>query len=298
VTPVFQVNAHPALIEAWFGAIAYAMQLYFDFSGYSDMAIGLSRLFGVRLPLNFNSPYKSVNIIDFWRRWHMTLSRFLRDYLYIPLGGNRNGSITRYRNLFITMLLGGLWHGAGWTFIIWGGLHGVYLGINHAWHFLRCLLGWSEGHRIFGKIVARAITFLAVLMGWVFFRSPDYLTAIDILSGMTGLNGISLPEWSKSSLGWLEYSGLAVTFNGIAYIDFSSLGIPVLFLALGLVWLTPNTQEIMVDYQPCLDIVTPEKSIFSIKWRYSMLWLLFISIGFLCSIFSMNGVSEFLYYQF
>ncbi len=122
-TPIFNAvgaGGHPMLFEAWVGALAYTLQLYFDFSGYSDMAIGLSLMFNVRLPMNFNSPYKATTIIEFWRRWHMTLSRFLRDYLYIPLGGNRKGKIYRYRNLIITMLLGGLWHGAGWTFLIWG----------------------------------------------------------------------------------------------------------------------------------------------------------------------------------
>ena len=131
--PVFAAGAEPTLIEAWIGVLAYTFQLYFDFSGYSDMAIGLSRLFGVKLPLNFNSPYKAANIADFWRRWHMTLSRFLRDYLYIPLGGSRRGEAMRYRNLMLTMLLGGLWHGAGWTFVIWGGLHGLYLVLQQAW---------------------------------------------------------------------------------------------------------------------------------------------------------------------
>ena len=126
--PVFAAGAEPTLIEAWIGVLAYTFQLYFDFSGYSDMAIGLSRLFGVKLPLNFNSPYKAVNIAEFWRRWHMTLSRFLRDYLYIALGGSRRGQAMRYRNLMLTMLLGGLWHGAGWTFVIWGGLHGAVPG--------------------------------------------------------------------------------------------------------------------------------------------------------------------------
>src|SRR5579872_3966389 len=127
--------------DAWAGALAYSAQLYFDFSGYSDMAIGIARLFGIRLPLNFNSPYKACNIIDFWRRWHMTLSRFLRDYLYFSLGGNHQGTFWRYINLFITMLLGGLWHGAGWTYVAWGALHGVYLIINHAWRQLRGILG-------------------------------------------------------------------------------------------------------------------------------------------------------------
>ena len=147
-TPVFDAAANGVpmtFLPAWAGALAYTLQIYFDFSGYSDMAIGLGRMFGVRLPLNFHSPYKAVNIIDFWRRWHMTLSRFLRDYLYIPLGGNRNGKLKRYRNLFLTMVLGGMWHGAGWTFLVWGTLHGVYLMINHAWHGVRRALGFPDG---------------------------------------------------------------------------------------------------------------------------------------------------------
>ncbi len=135
VDPLFDTAAQGGPIntmDAWIATIGFSLQIYFDFSGYSDMAIGSARLFGIRLPENFRSPYKSASIIDFWRRWHMTLSRFLRDYLYISLGGNRHGSSRRYLNLVITMLLGGLWHGAAWTFVIWGGLHGLYLCINHA----------------------------------------------------------------------------------------------------------------------------------------------------------------------
>src|SRR6185295_5549811 len=177
----------------WGGALAYTFQLYFDFSGYSDMAIGLSRMFGVRLPLNFDSPYKAVNIIDFWRRWHMTLSRFLRDYLYLPLGGNRKGKARRYLNLMITMLLGGLWHGAGWTYVAWGGLHGIYLVTNHAWHALRERLGFpAQGTRA-GRIAGRTLTFLAVVVGWVFFRSTSFDAALSMIAGMTGLHGAALP---------------------------------------------------------------------------------------------------------
>ncbi|MGR9037820.1 MAG: MBOAT family O-acyltransferase, partial [Gammaproteobacteria bacterium] len=134
--PAFQAadaGIQLTLFEAWTGALAYTFQLYFDFSGYSDMAIGLAMMFGIRLPLNFNSPYKATNIIEFWRRWHMTLSRFMRDYIYIPLGGNKKGLVGRHLNLMITMLLGGLWHGAGWNFMFWGGLHGFYLIANHFW---------------------------------------------------------------------------------------------------------------------------------------------------------------------
>ena len=146
-------------LEYWTGAVAYSMPLYFDFSGYSDMAIGLGLLFGVRLPLNFNSPYKATSIIDFWARWHMTLSRFLKDYLYIPLGGNQHGSIRKYRNLLITMLLGGLWHGAGWTFVVWGGLHGVYLIINHLWRELMTRTNaWSRPFKKFGKALSMMLT--------------------------------------------------------------------------------------------------------------------------------------------
>lgn len=133
-TPVFDSAARglePSLLVAWSGAIAYSFQIYFDFSGYSDMAVGLSRMFNVELPVNFASPYKATSIIEFWRRWHISLSSFLRDYLYIPLGGNRKGPLRRHFNLMITMLLGGLWHGASWGFVLWGGLHGLWLVANH-----------------------------------------------------------------------------------------------------------------------------------------------------------------------
>ncbi len=128
-----QAGAAITLVPAWVGALSYTLQLYFDFSGYSDMAIGLAKMFNIELPLNFWSPYKAGSIIEFWRRWHMTLSRFLRDYVYIPLGGNRGGPVRRYRNLLLTMLVGGIWHGAGWTYVIWGALHGVALAANRLW---------------------------------------------------------------------------------------------------------------------------------------------------------------------
>src|SRR5665213_1633261 len=179
-----------SLFDAWGAALAFTFQIYFDFSGYSDIAIGLSRLFGIKLPYNFDSPYKSLSIIDFWRRWHMTLSRFLRDYLYIPLGGNRNGVLRRHAKLLITMVLGGLWHGAGWTFVVWGALHGAFLIINHGWRAARRVLGIAENAAgIVGRLAAWALTFLAVVVAWVFFRAPDLRTAFDMLSGMAGLHG-------------------------------------------------------------------------------------------------------------
>jgi alginate O-acetyltransferase complex protein AlgI len=175
-------------VDSWFGALAYATQIYFDFSGYSDMAIGLALLFAIRLPLNFNSPYQSLSIIDFWRRWHMTLSRFLRDYLYIPLGGGRHGPLRRHLNLMITMLLGGLWHGASWTFVVWGGLHGLYLQLNHAWRHLveksPPLQAALERHARAAAVLSWALTFLAVVTAWVFFRAESFTGAANVLRGM------------------------------------------------------------------------------------------------------------------
>jgi len=178
----------------WQGVLAYTLQIYFDFSGYSDMAVGLSLLIGVRLPYNFNSPYKARSIIDFWRRWHMTLSRFLRDYLYIALGGSRRGPRRRYWNLAVTMLLGGLWHGASWTFVVWGGLHGIFLMVNHLWCELRGRYGarWSNadknaGARVLGNIAATVLTLGCVVIAWVFFRAKDFGRATDVLAAMFGL---------------------------------------------------------------------------------------------------------------
>jgi alginate O-acetyltransferase complex protein AlgI len=192
-TPYFDMAAHGgalSFIEGWVAALAYTFQLYFDFSGYSDMAIGLARMFGIFFPINFDSPYKANNIIDFWRTWHITLSRFLRDYLYIPLGGNRKGVVRRYINLMITMLLGGLWHGAGWTFVIWGGLHGIYLVINHAWRALKSkYIPTVKIPTFLTNNVSWLITFISVVVAWVFFRSPTIHSALHVLGAMFGFNG-------------------------------------------------------------------------------------------------------------
>lgn len=182
-----EIGILPTIYEAWSGALTYTLQIYFDFSGYTDMALGVALMFGIRLPINFNSPYKATSIIEFWRCWHMTLSHFLRDYLYIPLGGNRKGNIRRYLNLMITMLLGGLWHGAGWTFVIWGMLHGAYLSINHLWHEvvaerpLRWIPDWL------GTLTGGMLTFAAVVAAWVVFRANDMQHALFILEAMFGI---------------------------------------------------------------------------------------------------------------
>jgi alginate O-acetyltransferase complex protein AlgI len=176
----------PTTVEAWLATMSYTFQLYFDFSGYSDMAIGLSLLFNIRLPYNFNSPYQSLSIADFWRRWHMTLSAFLRDYLYIPLGGNKHGPARRYVNLMITMLLGGLWHGANWTFVFWGGLHGAYLVINHAFRALFSRHMHLLERNPVWTVVAWALTMAAVIAAWVFFRAQSFSSAWLILASMVG----------------------------------------------------------------------------------------------------------------
>ena len=192
------------MLSAWEGVLAYTTQIYFDFSGYSDMAIGLSLFLGIRLPYNFNSPYKARSISDFWRRWHITLSRFLRDYLYIPLGGNRQGRVRRYVNLMLTMLLGGLWHGAAWTFVVWGGLHGGYLIVNHAWRWLRGTGDDTSASTSFLERVAyRALTLIAVMVAWVFFRAPDVQSALGIVASMFVPSGHASATFRVSEVAWL-----------------------------------------------------------------------------------------------
>jgi alginate O-acetyltransferase complex protein AlgI len=171
-------------IDAWFGAAAYAFQLFFDFSGYSDMAIGLCMMFGFDFPRNFDAPYRAESITDFWRRWHISLSSFLRDYLYIPLGGNRKGQRRTYVNLMVTMLLGGLWHGANWTFVFWGGFHGALLAFERS-------LGKTSVYSLLPKPLRIALTFALVLVSWVFFRSQSLTGALHYLGAMFGTHGVS-----------------------------------------------------------------------------------------------------------
>jgi alginate O-acetyltransferase complex protein AlgI len=171
-----------SFVEAWYAAASYALQIYFDFSGYSDMAIGLARMLNVRFPLNFASPYQAANIAEFWRRWHITLSRFLRDNVYIPLGGNRRGEARRNINLMATMLLGGLWHGAAWNFVLWGGLHGLYLVVHGRFP-------WR-----LPAVAGRALTLLVVVVAWVPFRASGLGATLTMLRGMAGYNGIALPQ--------------------------------------------------------------------------------------------------------
>lgn len=298
-TPVFNASQSGAAIgflEAWGGALAYTIQLYFDFSGYSDMAIGLARMFGIRLPLNFHSPYKASSIIDFWRRWHITLSRFLKDYVYIPLGGNRSGKTRRYINLLITMLLGGLWHGAGWTFVIWGALHGFYLIINHAFRHLRKNLGQnSEINSLPGKILSTLLTFIAVVIGWVFFRASDMQSAMNIIHGMSGANGILLPESWYNLFGNISYARYGVSdFNVITKLD-------DILAILILVWAFPNTQQIMINFKPAFETFRGEINrhyMHLLEWKPAPIWAFSIAVLATLSIINLSRISEFLYFQF
>jgi D-alanyl-lipoteichoic acid acyltransferase DltB (MBOAT superfamily) len=286
--------------DAWGSALSYTFQLYFDFSGYSDMAIGLSRLFGVRLPLNFNSPYKSDNIVEFWRRWHMTLSRFLRDYLYIPLGGNRLGPFRRYLNLFITMFLGGLWHGAGWTFVIWGSLHGIYLIINHAWQNVAAM----TGRRIaLGRMGGTLVTFMAVVAGWVFFRSETIGGAFAMLKGMAGFNGISVPAYvlalHPDVERWLGILGVTATLGGGSRFVWTYAWI----LGLGLIaFFAPNTQEILPVIEAPMGKPESGQTAGPLRqaaiWSPTPIWAVALGIVTALGILAMNQVSEFLYFQF
>jgi len=280
---------------AWSGALAYTFQIYFDFSGYCDMAIGLARCFGIRLPINFNSPYKATSIVDFWRRWHITLSHFLRDYLYIPLGGNKAGKGRRYLNLTVTMLLGGLWHGASWTFVVWGGLHGIYLMINHAWSAWRGR--YDNEPSAFEKLFGRMMTMLAVVIAWVFFRAETFGGASSILAGMWGMNGYFLHTDAPAQM-MAAAEGVAESF---------ALFIPMALI----VWALPNSAELASAYRPTLYFRkalglrdwTQRQGRMSgmLKWRPTSAW-----VGFLCTLaiigvtqmYRLGDLSEFIYYNF
>ena len=284
-TPLFSAafdgNAF-SMIDAWIGASAYTFQLYFDFSAYSDMAIGIGLMFGIRLPVNFMSPYKSASIIEFWSRWHMTLSRFLRDYLYIPMGGNKVGNLKQFRNLIVTMLLGGLWHGAGWTFVVWGGVHGIYLLINHAWRNLSVhVLSKSIITTRMYKICARLVTFVAVVVAWVLFRAEDMSSASDILSSMFGLTNN-------------QFVG-AFVFDGV-----ENKAVIVLLLLLFITWFLPNTSELINYKNDDKDMYTAKSGWLMeyMKFRPDRKWAFATAAMFVISVLNLTKVSEFIYFNF
>lgn len=257
------------LFEAWATSLSYTFQLYFDFSGYTDMAIGISLMFNIKLPINFNSPYKALNIQDFWRRWHMTLSRFLRDYIYIPLGGNKISSLRTYVNLLATFVIGGLWHGAGWTFIFWGFLHGMALIIQRVWSNLGFKM-WTW--------LAWFITFNFVNIAWIFFRAKEWEDAIKVLKGMVGLTGIVISDkFSKKLLFLNDYNFQFGTWlsNINGNNSFTWIGISLIFILL-----FKNSSQLKSSFRP------------NIKYFAFVLIILFYTLS------SFNKFSEFIYFNF
>ncbi len=242
-----------SLWEAWLGTVSYGLQLYFDFSGYSDMAIGLGLMFGFRLPLNFDSPYQATSIIDFWRRWHMTLSGFLRTYLYIPLGGSRAGPLSTITNIMIVMVMGGLWHGAGWTFVAWGTFHGLLVVLNHAW---RSLLPDLRPNRL----LAQASTLALVMAGWVFFRASDLASAVSILGSLVDLSERSLVR--SAALALESIDGIAPTILSPVLEHFAreQRGMAFALLGLAICLLAPNLNRLSrIDSVPRLLSVGPAR---------------------------------------
>ncbi len=230
--------------EAWYAVLSYALQIYFDFSGYCDMATGLALILNVRFPLNFDSPYQSSDIATFWRRWHITLGAFLRDYLYIPLGGSRAGQVRRVVNLMATMLLAGLWHGAAWNFVVWGGLHGAFLVIHTQYR------RWLPP---MPAIPGQALTLLAVVLAWVPFRAASLFDTISMLRGLSGLNGVALPRMIVAA-----FPPLAFVAQPVAVMpslgDARTLSIPEVTTCLAIGWFIvlalPNAQRMTVERRP------------------------------------------------
>ncbi len=302
VGPIFDAHGvYISWIDAWTAALSYTLELYFDFSGYSDMAIGLSLFVGVKLPVNFYSPYKSVSIIEFWRRWNMTLSRFLRDYLYISLGGNRKGSIRRYVNLLATMVLGGLWHGASWTFVLWGSLHGFYLCINHGWSALKRYVGIYSSGGILVTTLSRLMTFMAVLIAWVFFRAPDVSKACAILHAMF-FEKIMLPTyWHLPISVSLLLQQLHVGFSTDSVLV-SHDAIMLFLLSSIIIWFLPNSYQLLKRYKPALlwghEFSTHTSKKRALVWRPSLVWNFFISFLFVFGVINIQASSVFLYFRF
>ncbi len=269
----------PSSADAWLGVLAYTLQLYFDFSAYSDMALGIARMFGIDLPINFLSPYRAANLAEFWRRWHITLSRFLRDYLYVPLGGNRHGRWVTMRNLLLTMALGGLWHGAQWTFLAWGLWHGLGLVLLRLWHdhvmpAQRVRSGLLAALR---SAAAVALTFLFVTFGWVLFRATDFASAARILEAMLSMP-ISLSAWSDA-----RAEALAWVIGGLV-----------------LVFAAPNTAQIFASARLGLwpSGVTLGRGPAVLRFQPSLPWALLLGLMLAITVLGLSRETVFLYFQF
>jgi alginate O-acetyltransferase complex protein AlgI len=326
VTPIYEhatSGANISFLTAWMAAVGFTLQIYFDFSGYTDMALGLARLFGIKLPPNFNSPLRAASIIDFWLRWHMTLTRFLTAYVYNPLAltltrrrlakglpglGGRNTTMGAFVSLLVvptilTMCISGLWHGAGYGFVVWGLLNGIYITINHAWRLAAARL-WKD-RRSYDRLMRPAgqlVTFITVCATMIFFRAPTITSAIDLLKGIAGLNGLGLPQDLLGRLG--PVAGILHGINGVAGSgqDLMITGkwiCLLLVIALAL----PNTLQILDRYEPALGI-RPSANKLSIgkirvlEWSPSLPWAIAVSAIAAIAFVYIGGPSEFLYWQF
>jgi D-alanyl-lipoteichoic acid acyltransferase DltB (MBOAT superfamily) len=263
----FKITSPLSFLDAWATSLSYTFQLYFDFSGYTDMALGAALLFNIKLPINFNSPYRALTIQDFWQRWHITLSRFLREYIYIPLGGNRRHEIRVQVNLMITFLIGAFWHGAGWMFLFWGLMHGTAFLIQRI---------WTKTGFTLPNILAWLITFNFINISWIFFRAEKWSVARNILKGMVGLNGLIVPFTLIDILSFIKPYGIKFGLLGIMEKDFIFLSI----LSLSLVLFCKNSNQIIESFKP--------------TWVNA----LFAGFLFVCSILSFTRLKEFLYFNF
>jgi len=325
VTPIYEQAAaghSTTLLMSWMAAIGFTLQIYFDFSGYTDMALGAARFFGIRLPPNFNSPLKASSIIDFWLRWHMTLTRFLTAYIYNPLVlaltrrrlatgrpgfSAKSATVGAFVQLLMlptlmTMFISGLWHGAGYLFLVWGLLHGTYLTINHGWRVLATRLWPDKTHYArFMNPVGLVLTFVAVATSMVFFRSTTMQAAVNVVKGMIGLNGVALPQPIYERLGLiadiLGRIGVVVEPGGGRDFVMLMIWLPaLLFIALA----GPNTLQMLARYEPALGVKAPAAGIGRniAEWNASLPWAIGISVVVAIGIISLGGQSEFLYWQF
>jgi D-alanyl-lipoteichoic acid acyltransferase DltB (MBOAT superfamily) len=320
VSPIFAFAAaggEPTLLQGWQAAVGFTLQIYFDFSGYSDMACGAALLFGIRLPLNFDSPLKAGNIIDFWLRWHVTLTRFLTAYVYnpitlaitraratkkLPLLKGRASRVGAFLAVLagptlLTMLLSGVWHGAGYTFLIWGLLQGGYLVANHAWRQYVPARSRGRGAAVLGFLV----TFAAVAVAMVFFRAPDVATAMEILRGMAGLNGVSLPARLAELAPLPGIATMQLAGGEVDTRDFL-MGLAYLGALLAIALAPPNTLQVLFDQKPVLNAPAaapePDGLALTLRWRPTLPWMAFVSMLGAIAITQLSGESEFLYWQF
>jgi alginate O-acetyltransferase complex protein AlgI len=327
VTPIYNQAASGSeisLLLAWAAAVGFTLQIYFDFSGYSDMALGLARFFGIRLPQNFYSPLKASSIIDFWLRWHITLTRFLTAYIYNPLtlwltrsrvakgrpglvGSNTTIGAFAYLLMFpilLTMFVSGLWHGTGYGFIVWGLLHGVYLTINHAWRLIKPKL-WADrsSYERLMTPLGWLLTFTSVAAAMVFFRSPTLGSAIDLMKGLIGQNGVALPEaiYNHLGSGWLQRIGVASVQPELWSSQEFGRMVMWIFAPMLIALVCPNSLQILARYEPALGIKPVTTKVAGrriIEWDPSLSWAIGLSMVSAVGIFFLGGESEFLYWQF